>query len=190
MFCKNCGEQYPTDQAVICVKCGTPKGQGTNFCPNCGKPVNPTSVVCMNCGIALQNASQISGQPKSKMAAGLLGIFLGGVRCTQLLSGIYHQGCDPVGRHYSRYSAQLPLCRYFRSVGHEHLGTGGRYHDPGRQDRQGWKGNAAAAVDAPGFRHTYPYGNKKLPCVPVQGSFLTTDNWQKRICFYSEGSGS
>lgn len=79
MFCKNCGEQYPTDQAVICVKCGTPKGQGTNFCPNCGKPVNPTSVVCMNCGVALQNASSVAGgQAKSKMAAGLLGIFLGG----------------------------------------------------------------------------------------------------------------
>ncbi|MBD5460783.1 MAG: TM2 domain-containing protein [Lachnospiraceae bacterium] len=75
MFCRNCGEQYPTDQAVICVKCGTPKGQGSNFCPNCGKPVNPTSAVCMNCGVALQNAAQY--QPKSKMAAGLLGIFLG-----------------------------------------------------------------------------------------------------------------
>lgn len=76
MFCRNCGEQYPTDQAVICVKCGTPKGQGTNFCANCGKPVNPMSVVCMNCGVALQNVSQY--QAKSKMAAGLLGIFLGG----------------------------------------------------------------------------------------------------------------
>lgn len=79
MFCKNCGEQYPTDQAVICVKCGTPKGQGANFCPNCGKPVNPTSVVCMNCGVSLQAAQyQQPGQAKSKMAAGLLGIFLGG----------------------------------------------------------------------------------------------------------------
>lgn len=75
MFCKNCGEQYPTDQAVICVKCGTAKGQGTNFCPNCGKPVNPTSAVCMNCGVAIQNTSQY--QPKSKMAAGLLAIFVG-----------------------------------------------------------------------------------------------------------------
>ena len=28
MFCKNCGEQYQTDEAVICVKCGTAKGHG------------------------------------------------------------------------------------------------------------------------------------------------------------------
>lgn len=75
MFCKNCGEQYATDQAVICVKCGTAKGQGANFCPNCGKPVNPLSEVCMSCGVALKNIAQY--QPKSKILAGLLGIFLG-----------------------------------------------------------------------------------------------------------------
>lgn len=75
MFCRNCGEQYQTDEAVICVKCGTAKGQGVNFCHFCGKPVNPQSNVCMNCGVALRNASMY--QPKSKIAAGLLGIFLG-----------------------------------------------------------------------------------------------------------------
>lgn len=73
MFCRNCGEQYPTNEAVICVKCGTAKGQGVNFCPNCGKPVHPESAVCMSCGVALKSAAQ----PKSKIAAGLLGIFLG-----------------------------------------------------------------------------------------------------------------
>lgn len=75
MFCKNCGEQYQTDEAVICVKCGTAKGQGSNYCHHCGKPVNPASDVCMSCGVALRNASAY--QAKSKVVAGLLGIFLG-----------------------------------------------------------------------------------------------------------------
>lgn len=75
MFCKNCGAQYATDEAVICVKCGTGKGQGTNFCPNCGKEVAPDAEVCMGCGIALKNKGAY--QQKSKIVAGLLGIFLG-----------------------------------------------------------------------------------------------------------------
>ena len=37
-FCKNCGEPYMTDEAVMCVKCGVAKGQGNNYCHNCGKP--------------------------------------------------------------------------------------------------------------------------------------------------------
>ena len=57
-FCRNCGEAYQTDEAVLCVKCGAGKGQGANFCHSCGKPMNPEQTVC-------------------KMAAGLLGIFLG-----------------------------------------------------------------------------------------------------------------
>lgn len=75
MFCRNCGEQYRTDEAVLCVKCGTPKGQGANFCPNCGKPVHPDCTVCMNCGVALKHVAMY--KQKSKMAAGLLAIFLG-----------------------------------------------------------------------------------------------------------------
>lgn len=73
-YCKNCGEPYMTDEAIMCVKCGVSKGQGNNFCHNCGKPVAAASSVCLNCGVATNVA--VSGG-KSKMAAGLLGIFLG-----------------------------------------------------------------------------------------------------------------
>lgn len=76
MYCRNCGQQYATDEAVMCVKCGVQKGTGNNFCPQCGQPTPSNSVVCLNCGVSLQNYGM---QPqKSKMAAGLLGIFLGG----------------------------------------------------------------------------------------------------------------
>ncbi len=76
MYCKNCGAQYMTDEAVICVKCGAQKGVGFNFCPNCGQPVQPNSAVCLNCGVAI-GPSAPAGAQKSKLAAGLFGIFLG-----------------------------------------------------------------------------------------------------------------
>lgn len=77
MYCKNCGEPYVTDQAVMCVKCGVQKGMGNNYCPNCGQQTNPDSVVCLNCGISLTSASQVG--KKSKIVAGILGILLGGL---------------------------------------------------------------------------------------------------------------
>lgn len=77
MFCKNCGNQMD-DLAVICVKCGAAKGTGANFCPNCGAPTMPGANVCTQCGVALYTQAPPMAQQKSKMAAGLLGIFLGG----------------------------------------------------------------------------------------------------------------
>ena len=74
-YCKHCGELYSTEQAVICVKCGAPKGKGTNYCHNCGRAVPQNAAVCMNCGVALDEVPDVNA--KSKMAAGLLGIFLG-----------------------------------------------------------------------------------------------------------------
>lgn len=75
-YCKNCGEAYQSDQAVMCVKCGVSKGQGSNYCQNCGNPMNSADqAVCLNCGVA--NKPSAGADAKSKMAAGLLGIFLG-----------------------------------------------------------------------------------------------------------------
>lgn len=74
-FCKNCGEAYMTDEAVLCVKCGVAKGQGSNYCHSCGKPVAPEATVCLNCGVPHKTSA--ANGAKSKLAAGLLGIFLG-----------------------------------------------------------------------------------------------------------------
>lgn len=54
------------------------------YCPNCGAELSENQDVCINCGKILNNATH-SQQPnqnratnqKSKMAAGLFGIFLG-----------------------------------------------------------------------------------------------------------------
>lgn len=62
--------------AAVCVKCGVPAGQGTNFCPNCGAQTIPGAVACTQCGVALAQPIPKEAQ-KSKLVAGLLGIFLG-----------------------------------------------------------------------------------------------------------------
>lgn len=59
MFCKNCGTQID-DQAA--------------FCPNCGQAVNGQSTQSQQ---SQQPINQNFGPAKSKLAAGLLGIFLG-----------------------------------------------------------------------------------------------------------------
>lgn len=76
MYCKNCGNQVAPD-AAVCLNCGVATGAGTNFCHNCGAQTMPGAAVCTNCGVALGNAPINNVQGKSKLAAGLLGIFLG-----------------------------------------------------------------------------------------------------------------
>ncbi len=76
-YCKNCGMPYATDEAVMCVKCGTAKGQGSQYCHNCGSALAEGADVCMNCGVANKRAVQAAAGAKSRVTAGLLGIFLG-----------------------------------------------------------------------------------------------------------------
>lgn len=51
----------------------------SKFCTNCGKELNEGAAVCLNCGAIVNggNVSSIDQNAKSKIAAGLLGIFLG-----------------------------------------------------------------------------------------------------------------
>lgn len=77
MFCKNCGNEIDPN-AAICVKCGFAKGTGNSFCGNCGGAVDANANVCLQCGYAIDNTPVVDpSQQKSKLAAGLLGIFLG-----------------------------------------------------------------------------------------------------------------
>lgn len=76
MFCKNCGKEV-LPNAAICVGCGVKVGDGVNFCMNCGNQIAPNATVCTTCGCATNNIMP-GTQRKSKMTAGLLGIFLGG----------------------------------------------------------------------------------------------------------------
>ncbi len=68
-FCSECGEKVQTDKPNETVR----------YCPNCGESVTENQSVCLNCGSDLQGAqtTHVTGR-KSKLAAGLLGILLGG----------------------------------------------------------------------------------------------------------------
>ncbi|MFV0464955.1 MAG: TM2 domain-containing protein [Lachnospiraceae bacterium] len=75
MYCKYCGEEFQTENAVVCVKCGAPKGKGENYCQNCGKAVPQNAAICMSCGVAINELPD--AEAKSKIVAGVLGILLG-----------------------------------------------------------------------------------------------------------------
>lgn len=75
MFCRRCGAQID-DRGAVCVKCGAEVGDGWAFCPNCGGKTDPRIGYCMRCGVSLAQFAPMS-QRKSKVAAGLFGIFLG-----------------------------------------------------------------------------------------------------------------
>ncbi len=77
MFCRNCGKEIDNN-AAVCTGCGVAVGQGVNFCPNCGAQTVPGAAVCTQCGVALAQPVP-AGEQKSKLTAGLLGIFLGGL---------------------------------------------------------------------------------------------------------------
>ena len=79
MYCRNCGNEMH-NEAVVCVKCGVPAGKGNSYCSNCGAEVAAEAVMCPVCGVAFNGEAPqaaVETSSKSKLAAGLLGIFLG-----------------------------------------------------------------------------------------------------------------
>lgn len=78
MYCKNCGKEVDPN-ASVCLGCGVKVGEGVNYCQNCGEPLAPNAAVCVKCGYAVSTGVAPGTPQKSKMAAGLLGIFLGGL---------------------------------------------------------------------------------------------------------------
>lgn len=81
MFCRNCGNKM-ADIADVCVACGSKRNKGKNYCPSCGEKTNTQADYCIKCGVKLSNSLNLnsiegaSGE-KSKVLAGLLGIFFG-----------------------------------------------------------------------------------------------------------------
>lgn len=77
MYCKACGKELHPD-TEICMGCGVPVGKGSSFCPNCGGAVEKDAVICVHCGKTLQEPKpEIPKDAKSRVVAGILGIFLG-----------------------------------------------------------------------------------------------------------------
>ena len=60
------------------------------YCQNCGNQIDEKAVVCPHCGVPVQQARFQS--EKSKIAAGLLGIFLGGLGIHKFYLGYKKEG--------------------------------------------------------------------------------------------------
>ena len=77
-FCKNCGTSVDPN-AAVCMSCGFAKGTGQKYCANCGKEAVVGATICTACGFALreQYVLPVGVEQKSKLVAGLLGVFLG-----------------------------------------------------------------------------------------------------------------
>lgn len=89
MFCRNCGKEVHP-QAVACPNCGVPPGLERKFCQNCGAATEPNQVLCTKCGVAL--GSVAGAGDKSKIAAGLFGIFLGWLGIHKFYLGYNKEG--------------------------------------------------------------------------------------------------
>ena len=101
MYCKNCGEKL-NEGVNFCFNCGFKSGEGQGYCDRCGVKVN--SATCNNCGNVIEvyneelnintyknqdysnnynnqnyNSNYVAKRPKSKIAAGILGILVGGL---------------------------------------------------------------------------------------------------------------
>lgn len=61
------------------------------YCKNCGKEIDDNAYVCLNCGAKvgtdLSKGIAVGESGKSKVAAGLLGIFLGGIGANNFYLG-------------------------------------------------------------------------------------------------------
>lgn len=106
MYCKECGEKLVNENSVVCVKCGTNKGQGDNYCSECGNQVmNKNAEICLSCGSKLNgskiNISSLKNDGKamgnSKVVAGLLAIFLGGLGIHRFYLGYKEIGFIQLG---------------------------------------------------------------------------------------------
>lgn len=81
MYCKQCGKEMP-DDAMFCKNCGVSKGVGNSYCPYCGAETPVGCEVCPNCSAQLispKTKNPVYSGAKSRIAAGILGILLGGL---------------------------------------------------------------------------------------------------------------
>lgn len=62
------------------------------YCINCGKEVEEGQNVCLNCGRTINQTNNTQQEGKSKMVAGLLGIFVGSLGIHNFYLGYNNKG--------------------------------------------------------------------------------------------------
>lgn len=88
MYCRTCGNEV-SENAIMCVSCGTPPKAGNKFCPHCKEETNPNAVICMKCGgsLAKQENQAPAGEGKDWLITLILCIFLGPLGIHRFYSG-------------------------------------------------------------------------------------------------------
>jgi len=77
------------DLAVVCVKCGVPKGVGNRYCVECGFPLQPLDDTCKSCGWPVKSYYERSSGPSGFAIASLtVGIIAILVACLSTIIGI------------------------------------------------------------------------------------------------------
>lgn len=101
MFCSKCGAQVG-DTAGFCSSCGQTTGSTASitsvvqkrtdekFCHECSTVIRTKAEICPRCGVRQFGGHYPNG--RSKLAAGLLAIFLGGVGIHKFYLGRTGQG--------------------------------------------------------------------------------------------------
>lgn len=89
-YCGKCGQALGAG-VFLCEKCGCAKGLGNRYCKCCGQKIDPAVELCMNCGQSVLNV-YTKKERKSRVAAGLLGVFLGGAGLHSFYLGNVRKG--------------------------------------------------------------------------------------------------
>ena len=74
------------------MNCGVKVMSGKRYCPKCGNKTDENAVVCVHCGLSLVSASVNEVSTKSKLVAGLLGIFVGNLGIHNFYLGYTFKG--------------------------------------------------------------------------------------------------
>lgn len=90
------------------------------FCQNCGSELNEHQDICLKCGVKVkkENSNNIDSNAKSKMAAGLFGIFLGAF-------GVHNFYLGFTGKAVAQLLITVLSCGFLW-----YMGTNRRYYDP------------------------------------------------------------
>ena len=108
MKCSKCGEE-DSEKIKFCTNCGaeikqkqekdkeSEQQKNSNFCPTCGKKIAVNVSFCPDCGQNLNDKSpnthsNSNSEKKSKICAGLLGIFLGALGIHNFYLGYTSKG--------------------------------------------------------------------------------------------------
>ena len=88
MYCQNYGKEVDAN-AIVCLGCGFAPTNGDKFCLHCGAETKVGQAVCLKCGTALESTAPaaVPTGDKSRIAAALLAIFLGGLGAHEFYLG-------------------------------------------------------------------------------------------------------